>query len=145
MFSEACLLVSGLFNAAIGLYLAFFSLQPPLHIRAQAGLASSRLMYVEYVFQAHGWLVGQIGFASILAVIFFRTRSTKALAALSTLIGDVYFAASVIRVLMSGTYVPHEAEIEFQWLSVAWAASEGCIMLLVLLLNCGEESKAKKE
>jgi hypothetical protein len=145
MLSEALLLLSSFVNMAIGFYLAFFSTQPPVHLTFQATLGSSRLAYVEYVFKAHGFLVAQIGMASLFAVVVLRSPGAKCLAAFQTFIGDAYFAFSVWSVLQSPAYVPTDAEPEMAMVSVYWALLEAILMGVVFLSNYNQSAKKIKK
>ncbi len=131
-FSRVALVVSGLFNVSIGLFLAFFSVQPSPHL----ALAShARLPYIAYVFKAHGFLVAQLGLLELFCAFVLVHPMAYSAAAFIVAIGDIYFGVNVYTTIKDVSFVPHPDEAEFQFVSVVWALGELLVMLVVLAIN----------
>jgi len=137
--SRIILIVSGLFNAAVGLFIAF-SPQPAPHFLLSA---HPRLSTISYVFSAHGFLVAQLGFLELFAALWLVHPIAFATAAFPVAIGDIYFSLNVYRIMSDPAFVPHPAEPEFAWASLIWASAEFVAMLTVLLINIGKRERPK--
>ncbi len=140
--SRVILFLSGLFNVGMGLFLAFFSEQPSGHL----ALAShSRIAYISYVFEAHGFLVAQLGFLELFVTLVLAVPIAYVCAAFIVLLGDLYFGLSVWRIISAANFVANAGEPEMAIESIYYAATEGVLMLLILYINWPRHQNAKRK
>ena len=138
--ARVVLILSGLVNTLLGLHLAFGISQPLEHLALSQ---HARLPYIRYIFQGHGFLVAQLGLMQLFAAAILAHPVALTLAAGGVLVGDVFFAVSMYR-LLGSDYVPHEAEMEVAWGAVWWALGEGLAMAGVMFI-CWPQTVSGRE